>query len=107
MEKLEGQFKFNTTLYSKSYDYVPLPLPSRYCFGLTLPKVTQRDLNVTDRYIPLLTVTEFYRYPRTKISIDISRYVANLGYIVIYQKKMSSNLHIMIYQKNISEKIVN
>ena len=66
--------------YSKNYDYVPLPLPS--CdrpvtvLGPTLPtvtvfgpkshNVTQRDINVTDRYWPLPIVTEFYRYLRYK-----------------------------------------
>ena len=67
-------------MYSKSYDYVPLPLPSRYhpvtvlgptlptvnVFGPTLLNVTERYTNVTDRYRPLLTVTEFYRYLRYK-----------------------------------------
>jgi hypothetical protein len=53
--------------YSKSYDYVPLPLPTVTVlgptlptvtfFGATLPNVTQRDINVTDRYRPVLTVT--------------------------------------------------
>ena len=43
--------------YSKSYDYVPLPLPSRYRFGPYVTdryrfraNVTHRDINVTDRY---------------------------------------------------------
>ncbi len=45
--------------YSKSYDYVPLPLPSITVFEPILPNVTQRYTNVTDHYIPLLTVTEF------------------------------------------------
>ena len=61
--------------YSRSYDYVPLPLPSRdrpvtvlgptlptvTVFGPTLPNVTQRYTNVTDRYRPLPTVTDRYR----------------------------------------------
>ena len=39
-------------------------LPTVTVFGPTLPKVTQRYTNVTDRYRPLLTVTEFYPYKR-------------------------------------------
>ena len=41
-------------------------LPTVTVFGPTLPNVTQRYTNVTDRYRPLLTVTEFYRYLRYK-----------------------------------------
>ncbi len=53
-------------LNSKSYDYVPLPLPFlglryRYrsvtVFGPTLPNVTQRDINVTNRHGPLPNFT--------------------------------------------------
>ena len=41
-------------------------LPTVTVFGPTLPNVTQRDINVTDRYLPLPIVTEFYRYLRYK-----------------------------------------
>ena len=36
-------------------------LPTVTVFGPTLPNVTQRYTNVTDRYWPLLTVTDRYR----------------------------------------------
>jgi hypothetical protein len=41
-------------------------LPTVTVLGPTLPNVTQRYTNVTDRFRPLLTVTEFYRYLRYK-----------------------------------------
>ena len=41
-------------------------LPTVTVFGPTLPNVTQRYTNVTDRYRPLLAVTEFYCYLRYK-----------------------------------------
>ena len=43
------------------YRYRPVTV-----FGPTLPNVTQRDINVTDRYLQLPIVAEFYRYLRYK-----------------------------------------
>ena len=65
----------NYNCYSKSYEYVPLPLPSRYrpvtvlgptlrtvtVFGPTLPNVTHRDGPLHERYPPLPIVTHRYR----------------------------------------------
>ncbi len=54
--------------YSKSYDNVPLPLPSRYRFRPSVTdryrfraNVTQRYATLHQRYRPLQTVTERYR----------------------------------------------
>ena len=57
--------------YSRSYDYVPLPL-QRYRDS---PSGTVTDRNgpfttVTERYQALLTVTESYRYKRYKRYIN-------------------------------------
>ena len=55
---------FLLIIYSRSYEYVPLP--HRYRFE---PYVTDRyrfRANVTQRYLPLLAVTEFYCYLRYK-----------------------------------------
>ncbi len=41
-------------------------LPTVTVFGPTLSNVTERYTNVTDRYRPLLPVTEFYCYLRYK-----------------------------------------
>ncbi len=49
----------------------------RYCFQ---GNVNQRDINVTDRYRPLLIVTEFYRYLRYK------RYRSKKGLLNRYLK---------------------
>jgi hypothetical protein len=50
--------------YSKNYDFVPLPLPSRYRFWVILNTVTSpfpyHYLTVTDRYWSLLTVPDRY-----------------------------------------------
>jgi hypothetical protein len=55
--------------YSRSYDFVPLPLPLQRYRGS--PSATVNDRNrplrtVHRRYPPLLTVTESYRYLRYK-----------------------------------------
>ena len=54
--------------YSRSYEYVPLPLPSRYRFGPYVTdryrfraNVTQRYATLHQRYRPLQTVTDRYR----------------------------------------------
>ena len=59
-----AQFKLVNFFYSKSNDYVPLPLPSRYRFGPYVndryrfrANVTQCYINVTDRYWPLPNFT--------------------------------------------------
>ena len=55
---IESQvIEFLTNLiYCKNYDFVPLPLPSRYHFKLPLPSVHHRYRTVHHRFTPSITV---------------------------------------------------
>ena len=69
-------------LYSKSYDYVPLPLPLQRYRDSPSATVTDRYgpfTTVTERYQPLLTVTESNRYLRY-INFFYKIYVKNTLY---------------------------
>jgi hypothetical protein len=65
-------FKSNLIYYSKIYDYAPLPTVT--VFGPTLPNVTQRDINVTDRYrwLPFLGLRYRVRANVTQRDINVT-----------------------------------
>ena len=51
-------------IYSNNYDFVPLPLPSRYRYSVTVIHRQPPLPNITDRHGPSPNVTERYkRYP--------------------------------------------
>jgi hypothetical protein len=56
------KFKF---LQSNNYDFVPLPLPSRYRYNVTVTERQPPLSTVTDRYGPFPMVTERYMRYRT------------------------------------------
>ena len=66
---------FDENTYSKSYDFVPLPLPSRYRYSVTVTHRRPPLRTVHHRCRTLPTVTESYRYLRYKRYQRYQRYI--------------------------------
>jgi hypothetical protein len=69
--------------YSKRYDFVPLPLPFRYSYNVTVIDRRPPLHTVTDRFPPLPNVKSFTKRYRTLQALHALQALQSVTYFIL------------------------